>query len=853
MSQITGKAAMPAPRSKKAPKMFEGNEEDIAEFLDIYECCADDAQLPKEEWVKIMFRYLDRSQRLTFEAFDGYASEDWEVFSASIKEAFGGAFQTKKCTRATLDSFIHTSAAELITTDNELRVYHRSFQGIAAYLINDKQLSKKDAARYYWFGLHPDTREQLERHLGIVKPNHPREDPFAIKDVYQASCYIFNSNAFHRVPLLSTPASVTSVSKSQGVEGPSRVMKKTIQLLTEQPSDVDELLKQLRGFKVEEASYMTTYFQILAQDPSYMNMLQPPSAYAPARTARQPVPTPHLVPPGPAAMIQRPCVFCHASNCSGRVPRDCPIGQEYVRAGKVVFDMGFYRWPNGVRVQGHPQGLKTSVDLALQAQEPAPLVHEGTATFYRVDPVGKEEAIMDRNEQENVDDLKGVYPAIVSADTAPSLPTSAGTDSTKKAQYQYKSKCDDSSAVQRVFEKLMSARVDVSTGELMALSPDFHKYTVDFCKVNRTAAYSLSLQLPASLPTTTSLLVTSAPVYSSPIMELKVKIAGQFDDVGLYDLGAELVCISKDTVQELNLPWNPDLKLNMRDANGGTRLNTGIVENLELTIAGISIFVHAWIIDEAPYRLLLGRPFQVAAQCDTEDIGETLIIFDPKKPGRRLHVPMMPHRAGDLHHAHLVLAERPLCRASPLEPSPGSQLKIPSLLSAYLPMAAQYLRTVYDFTTPALGLKYKPVARKIWPVATTLPEAARPKRRFPEDPLLTLPQISRCPAMPLVFGSQLMKERWEAFQLRQKGFLWEEEVNLVFEVLMRNEEALAWDDTEKGKFREDYFDPVVIPTVEHEPWALKNIPIPHGLREEVIKFIKDKIASGTYEPSGSSY
>ena len=52
-------------------------------------------------------------------------------------------------------------------------------------------------------------------------------------------------------------------------------------------------------------------------------------------------------------------------------------------------------------------------------------------------------------------------------------------------------------------------------------------------------------------------------------MELKVKIAGQFGNIGLYDLGGELVCISKDTMQELNLPWNPDLKLNMWDANGG--------------------------------------------------------------------------------------------------------------------------------------------------------------------------------------------------------------------------------------------------------------------------------------------
>ena len=46
---------------------------------------------------------------------------------------------------------------------------------------------------------------------------------------------------------------------------------------------------------------------------------------------------------------------------------------------------------------------------------------------------------------------------------------------------------------------------------------------------------------------------------------------------------------------------------------------------------------------------------------------------------------------------------------------------------------------------------------------------------------------------------------------------------------------------------------MVIPTVEHEPWALRNIPILHGLREEVIRFIRNKMESGTYKPMGSSY
>ncbi|KAF9553053.1 hypothetical protein CPC08DRAFT_646115, partial [Agrocybe pediades] len=85
------------------------------------------------------------------------------------------------------------------------------------------------------------------------------------------------------------------------------------------------------------------------------------------------------------------------------------------------------------------------------------------------------------------------------------------------------------------------------------------------------------------------------------------------------------------------------------------------------------------------------------------------------------------------------------------------------------------------------------------------------------------------------------------------GFLWPEEEKLVNYIILQHELAFAWDETEKGKFSDEYFDPVVIPTVEHIPWVLKNIPIPQGLYDQVVAVIKAKILSGIYEHSDSSY
>jgi len=149
-------------------------------------------------------------------------------------------------------------------------------------------------------------------------------------------------------------------------------------------------------------------------------------------------------------------------------------------------------------------------------------------------------------------------------------------------------------------------------------------------------------------------------------------------------------------------------------------------------------------------------------------------------------------------------------------------------------------------------LAYKKVAHKVKPVATTMPVHARIIHSFPEDPLLLLPQLSPHPP-DFEPGKRLTKERMDELGILQNKFLWPEERKLAAQVLANNELALAWDETEKGRFRDDYFPPVVIPVIEHTPWTHRQPPIPPGIKDEVIKLIKSKIASDVYEASNSSY
>ena len=71
--------------------------------------------------------------------------------------------------------------------------------------------------------------------------------------------------------------------------------------------------------------------------------------------------------------------------------------------------------------------------------------------------------------------------------------------------------------------------------------------------------------------------------------------------------------------------------------------------------------------------------------------------------------------------------------------------------------------------------------------------------------------------------------------------------------MMLHNKAFAWDNDEQGHFYEDFFPPIDIPVVPHEPWVKRNIRIPPGLYDELCKLVKQKIDVGVFEPSNSSY
>ena len=152
-----------------------------------------------------------------------------------------------------------------------------------------------------------------------------------------------------------------------------------------------------------------------------------------------------------------------------------------------------------------------------------------------------------------------------------------------------------------------------------------------------------------------------------------------------------------------------------------------------------------------------------------------------------------------------------------------------------------------------VGKKYKPVDQKVKPVLGTLPEEFRIVRDIKGDPLEGMPKLNPNPPDFEPKGRYTL-ERMKAMDAAHKeDFLWPEERKLMHHLIAEQNEAFAWDDSERGSFKEEFFPPVEMPVVDHVPWVLKNLRIPPGIQKDIHELIRTKIEAGVYEPSNSSY
>jgi hypothetical protein len=408
-------------------------------------------------------------------------------------------------------------------------------------------------------------------------------------------------------------------------------------------------------------------------------------------------------------------------------------------------------------------------------------------------------------------------------------------------QYRYQSNAEDHKLTTELYQWLLDGKLSLVTpAHVLAACPAIRKELIERLRTRRVDIASFEEIPSPDNFTPHSILELSAPrvaKYSLPLREVEILVNDLVPEAGILDQGSQIIVIRQDLAMEAGAHINYEHQLEMEGANGLVSKTLGCAENLSMQIGEVAFEVHAHVVERAPFRLLLGRPFHHLLLCRLEDHADGRVdisVRDPTNPARSITVPSRARKTQ-------VGFVRTLALHSPSPPS-FTGLR-PHHTLTYCPV---------EQTPPTRVLAYKKVARKVRPVPASLPEDYRIIRRIPVDPLLSLPIL---PTFPPDFtpGTRLTQERLADLKLNRYGFLWPEEVKLLTHILRINELGLAWTEAEKGRFRDDYISPVKIPVIEHVPWIEKNIPIPTGILENVIQIFRDKLAAGVYEHSDASY
>ena len=70
-----------------------------------------------------------------------------------------------------------------------------------------------------------------------------------------------------------------------------------------------------------------------------------------------------------------------------------------------------------------------------------------------------------------------------------------------------------------------------------------------------------------------------------------------------------IISMAKEVAVRLGLTWDPSIRINMESASNHLEKTLGLARNVRFAVGGLELFLQVHILEDPPYRILLGRPF----------------------------------------------------------------------------------------------------------------------------------------------------------------------------------------------------------------------------------------------------
>jgi hypothetical protein len=119
---------------------------------------------------------------------------------------------------------------------------------------------------------------------------------------------------------------------------------------------------------------------------------------------------------------------------------------------------------------------------------------------------------------------------------------------------------------------------------------------------------------------------------SEPLRSVYMTINRIGQEECLLDNGSMIVSMARETAVQLGLTWDPSISVNMESASNHIEKTLGLARNVRFSVGGINVFLQVHILENPPYKVLIGRPFERFTSCNSKtkmDGSSDLVLTDP--------------------------------------------------------------------------------------------------------------------------------------------------------------------------------------------------------------------------------
>ena len=204
------------------------------------------------------------------------------------------------------------------------------------------------------------------------------------------------------------------------------------------------------------------------------------------------------------------------------------------------------------------------------------------------------------------------------------LPKPAAED----PKYRYQSAIKATANSSDLAERILDARLLVSAREILAVSPDVRrqikeaitskKVSVNATEANDADAFLVDASESKSSQAYLDFVKYDSANTAAPCLPLRViypTFAPGVEPECILDGGAQVVVMRKDIWERLKAPIVTRRAMHMESANAATTMTLGVIENQPVQLGSVTIYLQIQVIENAPFEVLLGRPFFDITSC----------------------------------------------------------------------------------------------------------------------------------------------------------------------------------------------------------------------------------------------